>query len=111
MSSEQSTVRHVGFTGTQVGMTTAQRNTLTDLLKSRSGCLHHGDCLGADAEAHEIARTLGWRITLHPPSNRTKRAFCTADWTMPEADYLARNHFIVAYSEELVAAPKSNKEE
>jgi len=30
---------------------------------------------------------------------------------MPEADYLARNHFIVAYSEELVAAPKSNKEE
>jgi len=47
---------HIGFTGARQGMTEGQKSALRDLLASHSGVvLHHGDAVGADAEAHDIA--------------------------------------------------------
>jgi hypothetical protein len=62
----------IGFTGTRRGMTVAQRKTLRSLLLTGSGKLHHGDAIGADAEAHDIAIALGRRRC--DPSRITARS-------------------------------------
>lgn len=102
----------VGFTGTQIGMSERQKVALrAELAKATE--FHHGDCVGADAEADQIARELGTKIHIHPPINPSKRAFCyrLGDVIWPEDEYLARNHDIVNATRELIAAPKSDREE
>ena len=62
----------IGITGTEKGMTLAQYNSAYDLIRKLSSdhnILHHGDCLGADAEFHVIAEEFGFRIHIHPPLN------------------------------------------
>lgn len=67
----------VGFTGTQLGMTGFQIEELTKLLMATTITqFHHGDCIGADEQAHEIAKALGIPVAIHPPINPSKRAFC-----------------------------------
>jgi hypothetical protein len=104
----------VGFTGTERGMTDAQVRSLEDLLASRYiRKLHHGCCIGADAQAHEIALGLFIRPVLHPPENPKKRAVWSGsvnDSREPKP-YLDRNHDIVDESRELIAAPRGFKEE
>lgn len=99
----------VGFTGTQRGMTAAQRTIFTgSLLLAKIGIdpeFHHGDCIGADAEAHSIAMKLGFIIHLHPPLDPKKRAFCPAPHEMEPRPYLDRNHDIVDATRLLIATP------
>jgi hypothetical protein len=61
----------IGFTGTRKGMSDEQELTLMRLLaKFRKPCrLHHGMCVGADAEAHAICRDMDIQLEGHPPSN------------------------------------------
>lgn len=41
---------------------------------------HHGDCMGADKQFHELAKELGATvIVVHPPEDDKKRAFCKGD--------------------------------
>lgn len=110
---------HIGFTGTQRGMTEKQKQELSQWLnilhKGGMTHFHHGDCVGADAEAHEIAYTLGYNISLHSPSDEKKRAFSgftenryglymrVTVW--PAKPYLERNHDIVDACEEMIACP------
>jgi hypothetical protein len=103
----------LGFTGTQRGMTPPQRETLAWLFEHlRLHELHHGDCIGADAQAHGLAFALKkrWsvRIVGHPPTSGTKRAYCPdLDFEHEPADYLIRNLAIVqAGVDGLVACPK-----
>lgn len=108
--------RHIGFTGTQEGMSDLQLKLLRDMLsaavKDCEVVFHHGDCVGADEQAHEIALTLGCKIHIHPPLNSSKRAFCDAwDVMYGENPYLVRNKDIVNSSIGLIAAPKTDKEE
>lgn len=98
------TERHVGFTGTRLGMSEEQMAVVASLLR-RYGWLHHGDCFGADAEAHRIAIRLGVRTHAHPPRINTLRAFCAADVIAIPKPYMARNADIVAESCALIAAP------
>lgn len=107
---------HIGFTGTQKGMTPKQKvsvcEILTQLYIPNESWLHHGDCIGADEEAHEIAYDIGYKIHIHPPINSSKRAFCKNYTKIAEPfEYLFRNTHIVFLSETLIAAPAEFKEQ
>lgn len=98
----------IGFTGTQNGMTVAQLDAveqrLIDLWEDGSE-FHHGDCVGADAQAAELARALGYRLIGHPPLNPHKRAWVQSHTNVKMKPYLDRNHDIVDDCEHLIAAP------
>lgn len=104
---------HIGFTGTQRGMTKPQtavvRRFLEMVFEEASGmdrCFHHGDCIGADAQAHQLAIGLGYSIELHPPDDSSKRAFCRDCGRERAAlPYLIRNRAIVDVSNMVIAAP------
>lgn len=99
----------IGFTGTQKGMNSRQLEELRRLLQQiEAHELHHGDCMGADAQAHAIATALGLRIVIHPPTNPIKRAFCKGDKILPEQDYMYRNQSIAEDTNMLIAAPKTD---
>ena len=106
----------IGFTGTHKGMTDQQQFKLSLLLAHLDVSeLHHGDCIGADAEAHALAIEMGIHVVIHPPDNDAKRAFCLPglmDITiLPSKPYLARNRDIVEACDVLIAAPKENREQ
>lgn len=106
----------IGFTGTQHGMTDKQRDIIFSMLKGAKRVdplvvLHHGDCIGADAQVHAMARRLGFTVAGHPPAKVAKRAFCTFDIKYPEKDYLVRNRAIVDSCDYLIAASRTRYEE
>ena len=105
---------NIGFTGTQEGLTSAQSSALFTFLAGlyvEGATLHHGKCVGADAQAHRLADILGFRIVLHPPSSGKKEAKCPIDTecgdeTRERKNYLARNEDIVKETDVLIACPK-----
>lgn len=115
----------LGFTGTQRGMSEFQKEALRHILdgfrkykyNAFAQEFHHGDCIGADEEAHFIAHSLGIPIHIHPPQAWHKRAHC-ANKSAPMYDivtygvkpYLERNHDIVDACDVLIAAPGGDKE-
>lgn len=104
---------HVGFTGTQRGMTRRQQRALREVLAGLRGvsALHHGDCVGADAQAHDIARLHFIPVHLHPPDDDAKRARCGgAALEHPPRPYLERNGDIAAACGVLIAAPRQSSE-
>jgi hypothetical protein len=104
--------RHIGFSGTRQGMSADQKQSLEELLLKLKGdaeiaWFRHGDCIGADAQAHTIARRLNYRLLLHPPDKEEFRAFCDQDCfsVLPVLPYLERNKVIVKKSDFFLAAP------
>jgi hypothetical protein len=96
----------VGFTGSRKGMKPNQIKACR-LILERAAEAHHGDCVGADAEFHELCLELHVPVIIHPPDNDRHRAFCRdALEVLPPKPYLERNMDIVDASEVLVAAPK-----
>lgn len=108
-------MRSLGFTGTQIGMTPEQKESVILFLESRAPeTVHHGDCIGADAQFHHLAVAClpAVRVVIHPPKISAKRAFCPGGHEMrPKKDYLVRNVDIVEESDELLAIPKDFEEE
>ena len=104
----------VGFTGSQHGMTDYQKRWLKNWFKEdlSIGWLHHGDCIGADAEAHVIATKAGILIHKHPPLDDTKQAHMTAAYMVEEEpeEYMVRNAAIVRQTEYLIAMPNTHTE-
>lgn len=109
----------LGFTGTQFGMTEIQKRNLYNLMTNPDICpweppllnvFHHGDCVGSDAEAFEIAKELGWRTIAHPCDIENLRAFTASDLVMPVRRPLIRNKIIVESTDVLAAAPLSSEE-
>lgn len=102
-------VGRIGFTGTSEGMTELQKASLKKFLKDMQDkgahSFHHGDCVGADEEAHYTALELGYIITIWPPVKSEKRAYCTgASIVMPPDSYFARNRSIVDNTDTLAGA-------
>lgn len=106
---------HVGFIGTQSGLTPHQlssvREVLADFRDKGGTYFHHGDCVGADVQAAEIARQLGYQIVQHPPTKRFRRAFTEAEQVRPPREFLVRNRDIVNECDIVIAAPKENREQ
>jgi hypothetical protein len=102
----------IGFTGTRLGMTGRQQTTVSELLRDLNGtAAHHGDCVGADADFHRLARATGAWIVGHPPTDPRLRAFCDFDEERPPLPYLVRNEAIVTETDLLIAAPATATEE
>lgn len=100
----------IGFTGTRHGMKWSQKGVVEDLLRQfyMSGdvtCFHHGDCIGADEEAHDFAEECGFLIESHPCNIPKMRAYCAAAQEFPEKPPLDRNRDIVDACDVLIAAP------
>lgn len=74
--------------------------------------LNHGDCVGADAMAHDIAIELGLEIVIYPPDKVKYRANCKGEKVTirPEAPYRHRNQAIVNGGHVLIALPNGNCE-
>ena len=111
----------VGFTGTRNGMTSQQINMFQDLVVKlfyNKGVaeFHHGDCVGADADAHDImesfnaARTDKVMLHIHPPVDDKLQAKRTADVVHEPDTYLARNRKIVNAVDAMIACPPTNTE-
>jgi hypothetical protein len=99
----------IGFTGTKLGMTVAQKRRLSKLLGSiLFDSVAHGDCIGADAEFHAMAKRRGVEIQIFPPLNPKFRAFLKGRLAKP-APYLIRNRAIVDASDILLATPSGTE--
>ena len=110
----ESTMRHFGFTGTRDGMSPSQVEIVRTLLFVAGvggAVLHHGDCVGADADAHAIARELKYQVVGHPPEDDSARAFKDCDSWWDPKPYLTRNRNIVDISGLLIAAPNGFEEQ
>jgi hypothetical protein len=104
-------VGRVGFTGTRDGMTLAQKVTVIALLRDLGPTwAHHGDCVGADADFHHIAKEVGAQVMIHPPSDPRLRAKLVGDDIAEEKPYLDRNRDIVNACEVIIATPKEARE-
>ncbi len=100
----------IGFTGTRDGMTDEQKETVTRLLRGfQPSEVHHGDCVGADEQFHNI---VVWETqaqpVIHPPRNDRYRAWCDSlgGEVRPEMDYLDRNRDIVDECDLLIGSPR-----
>ena len=103
----------LGFTGTGKlpGMKPRQLKAVRQLLYNVDA-LHLGDCVNADAQAHLEAIHLGIETIGHPPTNPSRRAFCTYDEEREPREYLLRNRDIVAEGVDgIIAAPSGWVEE
>lgn len=102
-----------GFTGTKFGMTDKQKQVISKIFGTYKDFeFHHGDCIGSDKEAGDLARINGAkRIMIHPPTNPKYRAFCKADVIYPEKPYLERDKDIVDSCQQMLATPKGFNEE
>lgn len=107
----------VGFTGTRKGMTAEQIDRVREWLATLSNDMcglefHHGGCIGADFEAHRIAKfsPQGARIIVHPPTDTSLYADTGPDRVttfLTPKPYLERDRDIVDSVDLLVAAPDS----
>lgn len=106
-----------GFTGTQSGSSIAQRKVLTRLISELDiFVLHHGVCIGADAEMHLLMLVWSKKAELigHPPINEQKMCKNLKGFThlYPPKEYLIRNKDIVDLGVDgLIVIPKGFQEE
>jgi hypothetical protein len=119
----------VSFTGTQDGMTIQQNGAILRILElylsgrddPKDVEVHHGDCVGADQEFHDIAHSLGCHTVSHPASKgdgywgwdskpHKKRAFCQVDEIKMPRPPLIRNKDMVDICDVLLATPKTKIE-
>lgn len=105
-------LKHLAFTGTQRGMTEPQHAKFLDVLAGMCPeWFHHGDCIGADAEAHDAVSRATTLIHVHPcelVEMRAWRVGFTMSTPMPPLD---RNRVMVDQCEALVACPGAMAEE
>jgi hypothetical protein len=107
----------IGFTGTREGMSREQQKAVKRLLKKIENLyditeLHHGDCIGADTDMHDIMVCSGRdvKIKIHPPINEKQRAFCKGDAYFKKKEFLERDRYIVEKADAMIATPNQRNE-
>ena len=104
----------VGFTGNRQGLSDRQKDLINDFLKHNQVTeVHHGDCLGADADFHDLCHDHYPQINIyiHPPTDSKMRAFKLSNNILKSYLYIKRNHNIVNETDILLACPFIEKEE
>lgn len=108
---------HLGFTGTRHGLTDEQRLRVLllvhDLAYGHALTAHHGLCVGADAEFHDMVRAVAhavpaYAIIGHPGPDWPSGKLCAAvecDQLLAPLPHMKRNSAIVAASHVMIAAP------
>jgi len=109
---------HVGFTGPRTGMTAAQCYAVVALLLKNIDAayqeiitVHHGCCIGADAEFADMCRGRAF-IVGHPPLVKAFESWPAIDLChelMPAAPYHVRNQAIVDESGVMIATPRESQ--
>lgn len=100
----------VGFTGTRKGMNGLQKKSFESLIRELSPSeFHHGDCVGADADAHNFVAELvpACVIHIHPPQDNLLRAWKIGAVTHEPLTHFARNRVIVDMCELLIGVSVS----
>ncbi|HEV7559639.1 MAG TPA: hypothetical protein VGO00_29385 [Kofleriaceae bacterium] len=95
-------------------MTDAQRVAVAAILDEVAVTVaHHGDCVGADGEFHDLARARpGSFIVIHPgPTTDADHAGKTADERREPMNHMKRNKTIVAESNFVIATPFEDVEQ
>lgn len=103
----------IGFTGSRYGMTDDQKMSFKSIIKHCPITVFcHGDCVGADEQAHSIVNghTMA-EIHVRPGPGGKHRANCEGDFTYPPSSFLSRNKDIVDESEMMIATPNSFEEQ
>lgn len=106
-------MKKVAFTGTRAGMTYKQAATFTGLLTLTPMVeFHHGDCVGADEQAHNLVIAHGGIFIIsHPPDNDKHRAHCDdVTYQFQPLPYLDRNRAMVDLCDLLIATPGQKEE-
>jgi hypothetical protein len=85
------------FTGSQHGMTFEQYRSFRKLFVTRTPAeFRHGDCVGADATAHNVVITSSTLIpVIYPATVRVKRAWCEPGCNMQPLPPLQRNRVMI----------------
>lgn len=110
-----------GFTGTKNRLRNSQKNSIihqlqTEINKGNNIEIHHGDCVGADKDFHDICscpllkNSIKIKIVIHPPIDNKLRAYCQSNFICEEKTYLERNKDIVDDTEILIGCPYDNEE-
>lgn len=103
----------IGFTGTQHGMTPKQFDMFKSCFPLRDCTqFHHGDCIGADAQAANWVRMRSGtvRIFAYPSVIVKKRAWVPAHVVRHPQQPLPRNQEIVDEIDLLIATPGEQQE-
>jgi hypothetical protein len=101
----------IGFTGSRFGMSAHQEKRFRNILvlykiRHKDIVFHHGDCIGADTQAHNIALELGFYIVIHPPLKDKTRSYCnTFNEILPKKSYSQRNCDIVDAADVMIGCP------
>ena len=103
----------VSFTGTRQGMTVYQIRSFVHLMYEYGmQTLIHGDCVGADADAHVVAMNQRIVVLKRPCNIERQRAFTDGGQVIAEPEPpLIRNKKIVDDGEQLIACPATHQEE
>jgi hypothetical protein len=102
----------IGFTGTRHGMTPEQRSAVAAIVQGvAQGAgfgAHHGDCVGADAEFHDLCHMAPLSvIVVHPGplDDLPNQAGRSGDSRREPVSHMRRNKNIVMASTVMIAAP------
>lgn len=102
---------HLGFTGTQSGMTKEQKKSVRFLINQIAPLwAHHGDCIGADEEFDKLCVEFNVKREAHPCTIKSKRANCKCDIIHKPKEPLVRNTDIVIASSIMIATPREFEE-
>lgn len=71
---------------------------------------HHGDCIGADAQFHDIISAFTDNIVIHPALNPQYRAFCHANTILPPKKALDRDDDMARICDIMLATPPTDEE-
>jgi hypothetical protein len=98
-----------GFTGSQhMPLSFVQFLSVAKLIEDcfePDSEFHYGRCIGWDDKAAAIARSVGYRLIGHPPTDRRQIGRVIPDIELPPLPYLERDRRLVDATRKLLAAP------